>query len=157
MKKILTLLIALGAFGAIYAQTSRDEARKIILGQDKNKNGNTSERSRDIILGDGDNDDNNSRRTYPNSYPNSNSSVDQINREYDNKIYSIRNNPNLSQAEKDRIIRQLENDRDKKIRQVSNNGRDKNYNKNKKYKSNNGKHKGWSKGKGNKHRDRDDD
>ena len=160
MKRILTLLIALGVFGAVSAQTSKEEARRIILGQGKNGGGNTSERSRDIILGGGDNDNNN-RRTYPNSYPSSNSRVDQINREYDAKIYSIRNNPNLSQAEKERIIRQLENDRRRKINQVNDSRRDRDddrkYKKNKKYKSNNGKHKGWTKGKGNPHRDRDDD
>lgn len=160
MKRILTLLIALGVFGAVSAQTSKEEARRIILGQGKNGGGNTSERSRDIILGGGDNDNNN-RRTYPNSYPSSNSRVDQINREYDAKIYSIRNNPNLSQAEKERIIRQLENDRRRKINQVNDSRRDRDddrkYKKHKKYKSNNGKHKGWTKGKGNPHRDRDDD
>lgn len=164
MKRILTLLIALGVFGAVSAQTSKEDARRIILGQGKDKGGNTSERSRDVILGDGDNDNN--RRTYPNSYPSSgNSSVDQINREYDAKINSIRNNPNLSRAEKERIIRQLENDRKRKINQVRNDrdddrrDDDRKYKdkKDKKHKSNNGKHKGWTKGKGNPHRDRDDD
>ena len=151
MKKILTLIIAIGFLGAVQAQTSRDEARRIILGQEKNKNGTVSGKSRDIILGDGNRDN---RRVYPNSQG---SRADKINREYNAKIYSIRNNPNLSGAEKDRIIRQLEQDRNKKLSQVNYGRNDKKYKNNKKYKSNNGKHKGWSKGKGNKHRDRDDD
>ena len=79
-----------------------------------------------------------------------------MNREYDAKIRSIRNNPNLSRSEKERIIRQLEQDRKKKIRQISDHRRSE-YGKNKKYKKNPGKHKGWSKGKGNKHRNRHDD
>lgn len=155
MKRILTLLIAVGLFTGASAQTSKEEARRVILGGG-NKNGgsnNPSDRSRDVILGD--RDDNNNRRTYPNSYPNSGSRADQINREYDIKINSIRNNPNLSQSEKQRIIRELEADRARKLKQAGNYGRNHDYKKNKKYKSNNGKHKGWQKGKGNKHRDRD--
>ncbi len=154
MKRILTLLIAVGLAAGASAQTSKEEARRVILGGG-NKNGgnnNPSDRSRDVILGD--RDDNNNRRTYPNSYPNSGSRADQINREYDIKINSIRNNPNLSQSEKQRIIRELEADRAKKLRQAGNYGRKHDHKKDKKYKSNNGKHKGWQKGKGNKHRNR---
>ncbi|MGZ5285555.1 MAG: hypothetical protein ACXWB9_00155 [Flavisolibacter sp.] len=158
MKRILTLMIAVGLAVGASAQSSKEEARKVILGGGNKQGGNNpSERSRDVILGDGGNNDNNNRRTYPNSYPNSGSRVDQINREYDNKINSIRNNPNLSQSEKQRIIRELEADRNKKIRQAGNNGNNRKYKKDKKYKSNNGKHKGWSKGKGNKHGDDEDD
>ena len=156
MKRILTLLIAVGLVAGASAQTSKEEARRVILGGgNKNGGNNPSERSRDVILGDRDNDNNN-RRTYPNSYPNSGSRADQINREYDIKINSIRNNPNLSQSEKQRIIRELEADRARKLRQAGNYGNNnRDYKKDKKHKSNNGKHKGWTKGKGNKHRDRD--
>lgn len=155
MKRILTLLIAVGLAAGASAQTSKEEARRVILGGGNKNGGNTNERSRDVILGDGGNNDNNNRRTYPNSYPNSGSRADQINREYDIKINSIRNNPNLSQSEKQRIIRELEADRARALRKAGNYGNDRDYKKDKKYKSNNGKHKGWTKGKGNKHRDRD--
>ena len=158
MKKFITFLIALGAFVSVQAQTSREEARRVILGQPKNTD-NGSRNDRDVILGG------NSRTDYP-TYPGGSSTqVDQINRDYDNKIQSVRNNPYLSQAEKDRMIQQLERDRQRRIREINNSNNGGRYNdddrydnkKYKKHKSNNGKHKGWTKGKGNKHRDRDDD
>lgn len=145
MKKMLTLLIATSAFVAVHAQTSRDEARRVILGQEKNKGGSSQE-GRDIILGGGTN--RNDYPTYPNSYPDSRQSqVDRINREYDAKIWSIRNNRTLSQAEKERMIRQLEQDRAKKIRKAHQSD---GYRYGKK-KGNKGKHSGWEKGKGNPH------
>jgi len=156
MKKILTLFIALGAFVAVQAQTSKEEARKVILGQGKSGSGSgtPSTSGRDVILG-GENTKN--YPTNPNSYPNSGSreaQIDQVNREYDSKIWSIRNNNQLSQAEKDRIIRQLENDRARRIREINNSyGGNGDYDKDyKKSKSNNGKHKGWEKGVGNPHK-----
>lgn len=158
MKRFITLLIAAGAFMTVQAQTSKDEARKVILGREKKAPAGTGDR--DVILGRGGNG-----TAYPNSYPNTYPSgsrqaqIDRVNRQYDAKIASIRNNRTLSPAEKDRMIRQLENDRARKIREINQsdgggygkNG--KNY-KHKKYgKYNNpGKHLGWEKGKGNPHR-----
>jgi len=155
MKNVITLFIAATAFISGYAQTSKDEARKVILGQEKGTS-STSRNDRDVILG-GSNEKN-----YPDSYPNNyptgshDAQVDQVNREYDAKIRSIQNNRTLTQAEKDRMIRQLEKDRAKKIRQVDRNGDD-DYGDNEKKekdhkKSNNGKHLGWEKGKGNPHK-----
>lgn len=162
MKKILTLLIAAGTFISVQAQTSREEARRVILGggtsNDRNSGGN-----RDVILGGGNNGE--SYPSYPGNYPsgNSQSQVDQINREYDNKIQSIRNNSYLSYEEKQRAIRQLEKDRQARIKQLNRSYNDDNrYDDNRYGKKNNGKHKGWNKKsknnnwkKGN--RDRDDD
>lgn len=150
MKKIITLLLAAGAFLAVSAQSTRDEGRKVILGQEKNG----SQRDRDVVLGRNDRNP-----TYPNS---NGSSVDQINREYDAKIWSIRNNHTLTPDEKTRIIRQLEKERAQKIRKANQSYGTHKGKKNKdydddRYKNNRGKHKGWTKGKGNKHRDRDDD
>lgn len=164
MKKLITLLLATGAFVAIHAQTSKDEARRIILGQEKggNNNNTSSRNGRDVVLGGGN------EKTYPNSYPNNypagsrKAEVDRVNREYDQKIWSIRNNNRLSSEEKTRIIRQLEQDRAKKIRQINQSDRYGYGKKGKKYddddygkrygKSNNGKHLGWEKGKGNPHK-----
>jgi hypothetical protein len=160
MKKLITLLFATGAFVAVQAQTSKDEARRVILGQEKGNNNSTSRNGRDVVLGGGN------ETTYPNSYPNNYPSgsrqaeIDRVNREYDAKIWSIRNNNRLSSEEKARMIRQLEQDRSRRIRQISqSDGYGK---KGKKYddddygkrngKSNNGKHLGWEKGKGNPHR-----
>jgi hypothetical protein len=163
MKKLITLLLATGVFFSVQAQTSKDEARRIILGQEKgNNNNSTSRNGRDVVLGGGN------ETTYPNSYPNnypsgSQSEIDRLNREYDAKIWSIRNNNTLSSEEKARMIRQLEQDRDRRIRQINQN-KDYGYGKKgKKYdddndhgkgygKSNNGKHLGWEKGKGNPHK-----
>lgn len=164
MKKIITLLLAVGAFGALQAQTSKEEARKVILGQGKTQSGSGSPSTsgRDVILGGGNNGTSypDNRTSYPNNYPSGSrqARIDQVNREYDAKIWSIRNNNNLSQAEKDRIIRQLEKDRARRINEINN------YDKNRRYeddddndsrsktKSNNGKHLGWEKGKGNPHK-----
>lgn len=160
MKKILTLLIAIGAVATMHAQ-SREETRKVILGGSKDRRTN----DRDVVLGRGD--DNNGQ--YPGTYGGDRQSqVDQINREYDNKIYSIRNNPNLSNQEKQRIIRELERDRQRRISQVNgdDNRRNRRYENDDRYerKGDNGKHKGWYKKnknkngkKGKKDRDWDDD
>ncbi len=145
MKKILTLLIATGAVLAVQAQ-SRDEARRVILG-DGSGNGKTypSNGGRDVILGGGNGGGNN----YP-TYPANNDrqyQVDQVNREYDGKVQSIRNNAYLSGEEKQRAIQQLERDRQRRLRQINaqynnggyNNGNDNCNN------GNNGQHNGWSK------------
>ena len=152
MKKLITLLIAASAIVSVQAQTSKDEARKVILGQEKGGS-STSRTDRDIILGGGN--ETNYPNSYPNSYPNDSrqAQVDQVNREYDAKIRSIQNNRTLTQAEKDKMIRQLEQDRARRIRQLDRND-DYHYAKKKKddEKSNNGKHLGWEKGKGNPHK-----
>jgi len=157
MKKILTLLIAAGAFVTLHAQ-SREQTREVILGSPTN-NGNYGGRDRDVILGGGNNSQ------YPN-YPNNGSygnnrqyEADQINREYNAKIESIRQNRYLSNQEKARAIRQLEVDRQRRIDdlnrqynnrsgQYSNDRYDRNdrYDNNNRYdKRDNGKHKGWYK------------
>jgi hypothetical protein len=162
MKKLITLLLATGAFAAVHAQTSKEEARRVILGQEKGNNNSTSRNGRDVVLGGGN------ETTYPNSYPTNYPSgsrqaeVVRVNREYDQKIWSIRNNNRLSSQEKTRIIRQLEQDRAKRIRQVNQRDGYGYGKKGKKYddddygkrygKSNNGKHLGWEKGKGNPHK-----
>jgi TolA-binding protein len=151
MKKIITLFIAAAAVLSVNAQTSKDEARKVILGQEKGSS-STSRNDRDVILGGGN--ETNYPDSYPNNYPDGsrNAQVNQVNREYDAKIRSIQNNRTLTQAEKDRMIRQLEQDRNRRIRQIQNGdyaygkkGKDHN-------KTNNGKHLGWEKGKGNPHK-----
>lgn len=175
MKKFITLMMAVGAFATVLAQSDarQEEAKRVVLGR---KSGSApKEDPRDVVLGRNDRDvyGNNSSR-YPQSYPSASSRearINQINYEYDQKIQSIRNNRYLSQNEKERIIRQLNYERNERIRQVNDEYRryeeDRRYNdrrryedddyyyKNgKKYKKDNGKHLGWQKGKGNPHRDR---
>lgn len=172
MKRILTLFICLGTIGSAFAQTNSEEAKRVILGRKKSDNG--SNENKDVVLGGGNRRD---TRTYP-TYPSGSSrdqQVDQVNREYDAKVQSVRNNPYLSQAEKDRAIRDLNADRARRIKAINRSFEtsrddrddDENYKKNKKYKKNNGNRYGWEKGKGNPHRnggknkgykrDRDDD
>ena len=158
MKKIITLLFAVAAIGSVQAQTSREEARKVVLGGSKGTTTTTGteprkDGPRDVVLGPG---------TSTNSEASRQAQIDEVNRDYDAKIYSIRNNPTLTQAEKEEAIARLERDRARKIRAIRNAGSvDENDNykdvkkknkKAKKSKSNNGNHYGWEKGKGNPHK-----
>lgn len=156
-------MIASVAFVSLHAQ-SREQTRDVILGNPQN-NGTYGRNDRGVVLGRGNNGQ------YPNgSYGNNRQyQIDQVNREYDSKINSIRNNRYLNNSEKDRMIRQLEIDRQRQIEQINrqyyNNGygRYDNDNDDRDDRRDNGKHKGWYKGKGNPHRngnhddDRDDD
>lgn len=137
MKKIISLLIAFGCFATAFSQSRKiDEAKDII-------NGRTTEQKKVYS-------ENGSR--YPTSTSGS-EDVNSINKEYDRKINAVRANPFLSAAEKERRIRELENERNARIRAINGKGGSYSYN-NKKYKSkgNNGKHLGWEKGVGNPHR-----
>lgn len=49
MKKIITLFIAVASFAAVHAQSSRDEARKVVLGQPKRTT--STQQGRNVILG----------------------------------------------------------------------------------------------------------
>ncbi len=149
MKKILTLLIAIGAFVTLHAQ-SREETRRVILG-DRKENGTSSGRNdRDVVLGRGDNGN------YPNGTYSSNRQyeIDRVNREYSDKINSVRDNRYLSNSEKERAIQDLERDRQRRIEQINRNydGRNDRYDRDERYdrddrysRGDNGKHKGWYK------------
>ena len=143
-RRLITFSFILLTLGAS-AQTSREEARRVILGGGERTGSRTetpSSSDRSIFR--------------PRTANSSNAQVNEINREYDRKIQSIRNNNTLSSAEKERTIRQLERDRDQKIRQVTNNGDRVRKDKNKNHK--NGKYRNQKNKKGKKdRRDRDDD
>ena len=144
MKKILTLLMAVGTFATLHAQ-NREETRRVILGERKD---NGSYDNREVVYGRTGND------RYPGGYSNNRQyEIDQVNREYDNKIYSIRDNRYLSNAEKERTIRQLERDRQQRMAEInqSYNDRDRRYDDDRYSKKNNGKHKGWDKREKNKY------
>lgn len=144
MKQILTLLMATTLLGSstLFAQ-SREETRRVILGSPSDNGTYDNRRDRDDVY-DRDNDGRYSR----NNKTNRRYEAEQINREYDNKIRSIRNNRYLSYDEKERMIKQLERDRRQQLARVNRNfnNRDRRYNDNARYaKKNNGKHKGWYK------------
>ena len=159
MKKLITLLFAVAAIGSVQAQTSREEARKVVLGGSKGTTTTGTEPRkdgpRDVVLGPG--------TSTGSTEASRQAQIDEVNRDYDAKIYSIRNNPTLTAAEKEEAIARLERDRARKIRAIRNAGsvatddgyKDVKKNKNKKAKkakSNNGNHYGWEKGKGNPHK-----
>lgn len=154
MKKVFTLVFLSIITMAGFSQSDNgkiEKSKDVILGGDrKTKSGNGKDNGTDVILG---------RRDNGGVYSGSDrdTRVRDINREYDRKIYEVRNNRNLTSAEKERVIRRLEKERADRLRQVNGDYRnrddrygkdkDKDY-KYKKEKSNNGKHKGWEKGKG---------
>lgn len=157
MKKIITLFVAVLVLAGAQAQTSKEEARDVILGKRKD---NPSQKDERTIPGNREN-----TGEYGSRYPSGSreAEIDRINREYDYKIQSIRNNNALNSEEKERIIRDLNNQRARKIKQVNNeykrNDGD-NDNDDRYEKHNKGKHKGWKKGNGhkkNKHKGHDDD
>jgi Ni/Co efflux regulator RcnB len=49
MKKIITVLIAVAAFASVHAQSSKDDARRVVLGQPKRTT--TQQQGRNVILG----------------------------------------------------------------------------------------------------------
>lgn len=148
------------------AQTSQEDSRRVVLGT--GGGGTRTERTSggsnpvDVILGRDRRVEDNQGTRYPSgTYGTREQQIDRVNREYDAKIYSIRNNRTLTAAEKERMIRQLEADRARRIRAINNryydrdrryDDRDDDYRKDKKYKSNPGNHYGWEKGKGNPHK-----
>ncbi|RYZ60516.1 MAG: hypothetical protein EOO14_07245 [Chitinophagaceae bacterium] len=122
MKKILTLLFAVGAITLTQAQSSRSYPN------DRNT-------TRDVILGDRNegnkgNDRNNRNDRYDNRYENNNryaysfsarerdKQVDRINKEYDKKIRQVERDRRLRSSEKSYKLRQLEGERREEIRQV---------------------------------------
>src|SRR5690606_32635583 len=150
MKQLFSLLILFALTATGYAQSNEEKierSRDVILGGDRRTS--DADRSRDVILG---------RRTNDRGIDNSSST--EINREYDRKIRQVRNNPDLTRSEKERIIRRMEQERKDRLRNVDNRrydrdrnrdrDRDDRYRNNKKAKGKNGKLHGWENGKGNK-------
>lgn len=167
MKTLFTLLLSTIIISSAFAQTDaqKEEVKRVILGE---KKGPTSTPKtgddRNVILGDDRTVYGERGSRYPERYPTTSGTsrerrIYEINREYDEKIYSIRNNRTLSRSERERIIRQLEADRRRRLAQVNDrpygNGErsyeEDDYKKDKKNKGNNGNHYGWQKGKGNPH------
>lgn len=161
MKRISTLLLSVTLFTTAFAQTDaeREEAKRVILGERKSSTSYPrSGDDRDVIYDDNRTVYGGKNSRYPERYPTTYSSKErriyEINREYDAKIYSIRQNRALSRYEKERIIRQLESERRRKMAQVTDNySKDRRYNTddddcddNRKNKRNKGNRFGWSNG-----------
>lgn len=122
MKKIFTLLVAVGFITAINAQTSSRDNRdnrdtRNTRDQQTDQWGNNN--NRDVIVNDGryDNDD-----RFDNNYGyyggNIRMQIAQVNRKYDFKIERVRNNFYMRRYEKMRVIRSLEEQRQQEIRML---------------------------------------
>ena len=115
MKKIFTLLVAVGFITAINAQTgSRDRDNRDTRDQQTDQRGN----NRDVVVNDGryDNDD---RYNNTGSYNgNIRMQVAQVNRKYDFKIQKVKNDHFIRRNEKMRMIRSLEAQRQQEIRML---------------------------------------
>ena len=116
MKKIFTLLVAVGFITAINAQTgSRDRDNRDTRDQQTDQRGN----NRDVVVNDGryDNDD---RYNNTGSYNgNIRMQVAQVNRKYDFKIQKVKNDRFMRRNEKMRVIRSLEAQRQQEIRMLN--------------------------------------
>ena len=116
MKKIFTLLVAVGFITAINAQSgSRDRDNRDTRDQQTDQRGN----NRDVIVNDGryDNDDRFDNNT--GSYNgNIRMQIAQVNRKYDFKIQKVKNDYFMRRNEKMRVIRSLEAQRQQEIRML---------------------------------------
>ena len=116
MKKIFTLLVAVGFITAINAQTgSRDRDNRDTRDQQTDQRGN----NRDVIVNDGryDNDD-----RFDNNVGSYNGNIRmqiaQVNRKYDFKIQKVKNDHFMRRNEKMRVIRSLEAQRQQEVRML---------------------------------------
>ena len=116
MKKIFTLLVAVGFITAIDAQTgSRDRDNRDTRDQQTDQRGN----SKGVVVNDGryDNDDRFDNNT--GSYNgNIRMQIAQVNRKYDFKIQKVKNDYFMRRNEKMRVIRSLEAQRQQEIRML---------------------------------------
>ena len=115
MKKIFTLLVAVGFITAINAQTSsRDRDNRDTRDQQTDQRVN----NKDFNVGDGryGNDD---RYNNTGSYNgNIKMQIAQVNRKYDFKIQKVKNDHFIRRNEKMRVIRSLEAQRQQEIRML---------------------------------------
>jgi len=118
MKKIFTLLVAVGFITAINAQTgSRDRDNRDTRDQQTDQRGNN--KNNDVVVHDGryDNDD---RYNNTGSYNgNIRMQIAQVNRKYDFKIQKVKNDHFIRRNEKMRMIRSLEAQRQQEIRMLN--------------------------------------
>lgn len=116
MKKIFTLLVAVGFITAINAQTgSRDRDNRDTRDQQTDQRGN----GKGVVVNDGryDNDDRFDNNT--GSYNgNIRMQIAQVNRKYDFKIQKVKKDYFMRRNEKMRVIRSLEAQRQQEIRML---------------------------------------
>ncbi|HEV8273919.1 MAG TPA: hypothetical protein VGQ04_21550 [Chitinophagaceae bacterium] len=117
MKKIFTLLVAVGFITAINAQTgSRTRDNRDTRDQQTDQRVNNN---KDVVINDGryDNDD-----RFDNNFGSYNGNIRmqiaRVNRKYDFKIHKVNNDYFMRRNEKMRVIRSLEAQRQQEIRML---------------------------------------
>jgi hypothetical protein len=118
MKKIFTLLVAVGFITAINAQPgSRDRDNRDTRDQQTDQRVNNNNKDFDVNDGRYNNDD---RFDKTGSYNgNIKMQIIQVNRKYDFKIQKIKNDHFMRRNEKMRVIRSLEAQRQQEIRMLN--------------------------------------
>ena len=120
MKKIFTLLVAVGFLTAVNAQTGSRDNRDNRDTRDKQQNdqwGNNN--NRDVVVNDGRyNNDDRFDNNYGSYGGNIRMQIAQVNRKYDFRIERVRNNFYIRRYEKMRMIRSLEEQRQQEIRML---------------------------------------
>ena len=119
MKKLFTLLFAVGFLTAINAQTGSRDNRDNRDTREKQQNDQWGNNKKDVVINDGryDNDD-----RYDNSYGSNDRNIRmqiaQVNRKYDFRIQKVKNDFFMRRFEKMRVIRSLEAQRQQEIRML---------------------------------------
>ena len=115
MKKLFTLLLAVGFLTAMNAQTGSRDNRDNRNSQQNGQWGNDSRNDVGINNGQYDNNDH-----YDNNFGSYNGNIKmqiaQVNRKYDFKIQQVKNDRFIRRSEKMRVIRSLEAQRQQEIR-----------------------------------------
>ena len=117
MKKIFTLLVAVGFLTAMNAQTDSRDSRDNRNNRQNDQRDNNN--SKDVVVNNGryDNDD-----RYDNNVGSYNGNIRmqiaQVNRKYDFKIQRVKNDYFMRRYEKMRVIRSLEAQRQQEIRML---------------------------------------
>ena len=115
MKKLFTLLLAVGFLTAINAQTGSRDNRD---NRNSQQNGQWGKDSRDDVGINNGRYDNN--KQYDNNFGSYNGNIKmqiaQVNRKYDFKIQQVKNDRFIRRSEKMRVIRSLEAQRQQEIR-----------------------------------------
>ena len=119
MKKIFTLLFALGFLTAIQAQPGSRDNRDNRDTRDREQNDRWDNNNKNVVINDGRHD--NDGRYDNNNGPyerNIRMQIAQVNRKYDLRIQKVKNDFFMRRSEKMRAIRSLEAQRQQEIRML---------------------------------------
>ena len=110
MKKLIIILIAAMSFGAVSAQSRDDYRRQDRQTQTNDYNNYSAQRSNSNEYNNYNRDNDRNRRE----------AYDHMNQEYDQRVAECRNDRSLSRRERDRKIREIEQERQASMRSFGN-------------------------------------